>query len=112
MEKITINKSYFKLNGNSCAPPPLATPQRNKVNKNTPRDWNGKPMDYDRMSYEEYQTRKIEEIRRKKRDSEEMNKEIRILEEFNERIMRNELNEYQKGEVQKFVTNFKRRWYK
>lgn len=112
MEKITIDKSYFKLDGKACAPPPLATPQRNKVAKDTPRDWNGKPMDYDRMSYEEFQARKIEEIKRQQSQRAEMNREIKILEELNERIMRNELDEYQKGEAQKFVIDFKRRWYK
>lgn len=113
MEKITINKSYFKLNGNSCAPPPPSpTPQRNKIQQGSPKDWNGKPMDYGQMSYEEFRRRKLEEIKRKQRETEEMNIEIKILEELNERIMRNELNDFQKGEAQKFVTNFKRRWYK
>lgn len=117
MEKITINKTYFKLQGESNFPPKNPTPQRNKVSKDAPTDWNGKLLDYDRMSYEEFQEMKKrqmeKELRAKMEEAKQRYEDTRKLEEISDKIMRGQMvDPIEKAEAQNFVTKFKKRWYK
>lgn len=122
MEQIKINKTYFKLQGESNFPSKNfssknPTPTRNKVSNSG--------MDYDtgNMSYEDYQKMKWEQKRREhfKRYTEgaqtekaQLSEDVKKLENIAEALQKGDFGEdsLEKKEAQNFVAKFKKRWYK
>ena len=107
MEEIKINKTYFKLEGESNFPPKNPTPSRNKVyNRYDPNS------DYRSLSYEEF--KKAQEEGARKHAEREFEREMSKLSNIANAITRGDYNNdpIRREEAQNYVTRFKKRWYK
>lgn len=121
MEQIKINKSYFKLQGQSNSPATNPTPKRNRIYTDSydtsPRDWDGRPMN--QLSHEEYQEiQRYKEFKIRMQEAKHSLEQVKRRVELMERLdslegmlNRAEPEEIRKESAENFLSTFKRRWF-